>query len=217
MYIYTWVKKCQNSPKLSTLSKIIKNCQKLSKLSKLSNVSQVMFPHQCDQMSQRSLVSKRSLFNVKKQKWLSHSVTHSVSDKVTYWAVRWQLKKLSLNGVIIGICDIWDTYYNIDNWEPGFMTIIVTWQLIVTLDSIRNSCDAWIQWLKNLWETTLRDLDFWRLVTSTDSRDTSMTSTTPMISTSSRGDLNDLHDDLDDLNDLNMSDELAKDHWLWWL
>ena len=29
-----------------------------------------------------------SLFNVKKQKWLSQWV----SDKVTYWAVRWQLK-----------------------------------------------------------------------------------------------------------------------------
>ena len=28
------------------------------------------------------------------------------------------------------------------NWEPEFMTIIVTWQLIVTLDSIRNSCDV---------------------------------------------------------------------------
>ena len=28
------------------------------------------------------------------------------------------------------------------NWEPEFMTIFVTWQLIVTLDSIRNSCDV---------------------------------------------------------------------------
>ena len=39
-------------------------------------------------------------------------------------------------------CDIWDTDYNTDNWEPEFMTIFVTWQLIVTLDSIRNSCDV---------------------------------------------------------------------------
>ena len=39
-------------------------------------------------------------------------------------------------------CDIWDTDYNTDNWETGFMTIFVTWQLIVTLDSIRNSCDV---------------------------------------------------------------------------
>ena len=41
-------------------------------------------------------------------------------------------------------CDIWDTDYNTDNWEPGFITIFVTWQLIVTLDSIRNSCDVFI-------------------------------------------------------------------------
>ena len=39
-------------------------------------------------------------------------------------------------------CNIWDTDYNSDNWEPEFMTIFVTWQLIVTLDSIRNSCDV---------------------------------------------------------------------------
>ena len=39
-------------------------------------------------------------------------------------------------------CDIWDTDYNSDNWEPEFMTIFVTLQLIVTLDSIRNSCDV---------------------------------------------------------------------------
>ena len=43
-----------------------------------------------------------------------------------------------------GTCDIRDTDYNTDNWEPGFMTIFVTWQSIVTLDSIRNSCDVYI-------------------------------------------------------------------------
>ena len=42
-------------------------------------------------------------------------------------------------------CEIWDTDYNFDNWEPGFMTICVTWQLRVTLDSIRNSCDVFSQ------------------------------------------------------------------------
>ena len=41
-------------------------------------------------------------------------------------------------------CDIWDTDYNSDNWEPEFMTIFVIWQLIVTLDSIRNSCDVFL-------------------------------------------------------------------------
>ena len=42
-------------------------------------------------------------------------------------------------------CDIWDTNYNTDNWEPEFMTIFVTWQLIATLDSIRNSCDVFLK------------------------------------------------------------------------
>ena len=51
-------------------------------------------------------------------------------------------QKLSAKGAIIGTCDIWDTDNNTDNWEPGLMTMFVTWQLIVTLDSIRNSCDV---------------------------------------------------------------------------
>ena len=42
-------------------------------------------------------------------------------------------------GAIKWICDIWDTDYNSDNWELEFMTIFVTWQLRVTVDSIRNS------------------------------------------------------------------------------
>ena len=40
------------------------------------------------------------------------------------------------------LCDIWDTDYNTSNWEHGLMAIFVIWQLIVTLDSIRNSCDV---------------------------------------------------------------------------
>ena len=39
-------------------------------------------------------------------------------------------------------CDIWHTDYNSDNWETEFMTNFVFWQLRVTLDSIRNSCDV---------------------------------------------------------------------------
>ena len=39
----------------------------------------------------------------------------------------------------------WDTDYNSDNWEPVFMTIFVAWQLRVTLDSIRNSCDVFYE------------------------------------------------------------------------
>ena len=45
---------------------------------------------------------------------------------------------------ILETCDIWDTYYNSDNWEPEFLTIFVTWHLRVTLDSIRNSCDVFL-------------------------------------------------------------------------
>ena len=46
--------------------------------------------------------------------------------------------------VTLVTCDIWDTDYISDNWEHVFLTIYVTWQLRVTLDSIRNSCDVYI-------------------------------------------------------------------------
>ena len=49
---------------------------------------------------------------------------------------------MTIENTILETCDIWDTDYNSDNWEPEVMTIFVTWQLIVTLDSIRNSCDV---------------------------------------------------------------------------
>ena len=39
--------------------------------------------------------------------------------------------------MILEICGLWDIDYNYENWEPEFMTIFVTWQLRVTLDSIR--------------------------------------------------------------------------------
>ena len=45
---------------------------------------------------------------------------------------------------ILETCDIWDTDYNSENWKREFMTIFATWQLIVTLDSIRNSCDVFL-------------------------------------------------------------------------
>ena len=38
--------------------------------------------------------------------------------------------------------DLWHLRYWLQYWEPRFMTIFVTWELIVTLDSIRNSCDV---------------------------------------------------------------------------
>ena len=52
-------------------------------------------------------------------------------------------------------CDIWDTDYNSDNWEPEFMTIFVIWQLIVTLDSIRNSCDVFFDICHN-WQIQIQ-------------------------------------------------------------
>ena len=39
--------------------------------------------------------------------------------------------------------DIWDTDYNSDNWELHFLSIFVTWQFRVTLDSMCNSCDVY--------------------------------------------------------------------------
>ena len=51
-------------------------------------------------------------------------------------------------------CDIWDTDYNTDNWEPEFMTIFVNRQLIVTLDSIRNSCDVFCM-IRLFWKECL--------------------------------------------------------------
>ena len=44
--------------------------------------------------------------------------------------------------IILETCGLWDIDYNSDNWELEFMTIFVIWQLIVTLDSIRSSCDV---------------------------------------------------------------------------
>ena len=52
-------------------------------------------------------------------------------------------------GAIPETCDLWDTDYNSENWEPEIMTIFVTWRLIATLDSIRNSCDVLSIFIRN--------------------------------------------------------------------
>ena len=59
----------------------------------------------------------------------------------------------NFKNTLLETCDIWDTNYSSDNWEPEFMTIFGTWQLIVTLDSICNSCITDI----------FRDSGFWTL------------------------------------------------------
>ena len=56
--------------------------------------------------------------------------------------IRRFLTILRIEKIVLESCDIWDTDYNSENWKPEFMTIIFTWQLIVRLDSIRNSCDV---------------------------------------------------------------------------
>ena len=63
-------------------------------------------------------------------------------DNWDIWSAVMMTIRVFFNGAIIGTSDICDTDYNSDNWEPEFMTIFVIWQLIVTLDSIRNSCDV---------------------------------------------------------------------------
>ena len=50
-----------------------------------------------------------------------------------------------------------DTDYNTDNWEPGLMTIFVTWHLIVTLDSICNSCDVLLTMTLAYWLILIDD------------------------------------------------------------
>ena len=61
----------------------------------------------------------------------------------------WQFWHLGCSLMEQSTCDICDTDYISDNWEPGFMTIFVTWQLIVTLDSIRNSCNVYFRYNSN--------------------------------------------------------------------
>ena len=81
--IVKFVKNCQ---KLSKIVKIVKNCLKLSKIVK-------MLVRSCFLITVIKCLkghwSLGLLFNVKNK---SGSLTDSVSDKVTYWAIRWQLK-----------------------------------------------------------------------------------------------------------------------------
>ena len=72
-------------------------------------------------------------------------------------------------GAIIGTCDIWDTDYNTDNWEPEFMTIFVTWQLIVTLDSIRKFLQCFFCSCSGFFDTSLQNIEIiqWFQSTST--------------------------------------------------
>ena len=80
----------------------------------------------------------------KRQHTMTKTKTHITYRKLRHLTSSDDLTfRVFSNGAIIGTCDICNTDYNTDNWEPGLMTIFVTWQLIVTLDSIRNSCDVY--------------------------------------------------------------------------
>ena len=63
-----------------------------------------MSPHHSDQMSQRSQVSRAALCMSKSK--VAQSVSQSVSDKVTYWAVRLSSGQLKIKGnsVFAWIC-----------------------------------------------------------------------------------------------------------------
>ena len=54
------------------------------------------------------------------------------------------------------VCKLEWIVYISDSWEPEFRTI-VTWQLRVTLDSIRNSCNVWPIPMKFLKDTGILD------------------------------------------------------------
>ena len=73
--------------------------------------------------------------------WWRYS-SHGVSFYTWYFVYNCFYTILTFAKTILETSDIWDTDWNSDNWEPEFVTICVTWQLRVTLDSIRNSCDV---------------------------------------------------------------------------
>ena len=83
-----------------------------------------------------------------KNYWISQKWTLTIADNLDYFWWIWQFCQLwefLTTLTIPETCDFWDIDYNFDNWEPEFMTVFVTWQSRVTLDSIRNSCDVFYE------------------------------------------------------------------------
>ena len=89
----------------------------------------------------RDLWPLRHLFRVMRKHDLTKKLTKTNTKTMTKTKTFWE----HLPRAILETCGIWDTDYNSDNWEPEFITILLTWQLIVTLDSIRNSCEVFIR------------------------------------------------------------------------
>ena len=78
------------------------------------------------------------------------------------WPTKWQWLKQWQRQIQIQIQRPWQRHdkvceivYISVSWEPDFRTIIVTWQLRVTLDSIRNSCDVCFQLRKPFLQSSL--------------------------------------------------------------
>ena len=68
--------------------------------------------------------------------WPLRHLMSDVETFITQPKTKYKYKDLTW---LVNLCEIVDIS---ESWYPEFMTIIVTWQLRVTLDSIRNSCDV---------------------------------------------------------------------------
>ena len=75
------------------------------------------------------------------------STGSSISDLVTTHSVTqtpWLWNPKSDSWDLLPLIRMMSKYdYNSDHWEPDFLKIIVTWQLRVTVDNIRTSCNVW--------------------------------------------------------------------------
>ena len=103
-------KKLSKLLKLSTNVKIVKNGKFFSKFVNIwQNLSKniVKFFQNCQKLLKKvSLVTfwhSMTCHMFQNQKWLTESVSQWVSDKVTYWAVRWQLKMYMISVLEINL------------------------------------------------------------------------------------------------------------------
>ena len=104
---------CQKLLRLLKIVKIIKNRQHCWKLSNCQNCRKIV--KNCQNCKKLSKLSKI----VKEIK--SGSVSESVSDKVAYWAVRWQLKQFQIWFLLI--CNDLKCYHPtlcpVQSWKSG--------------------------------------------------------------------------------------------------
>ena len=88
---------------------------------------------------QRAIPETCDLCNIWSEWWVDMTrpkrETITMTNTETKTMTKTNTFREHLQRVILETCEIWDTDYNFDNWELDFMTIFVTWQLIVTLDA----------------------------------------------------------------------------------